>query len=97
MEQSIAKNEVEQAERKPYKRILLGKVTSAKPDKTIIVKIERQVAHPIYKKYFKLSKKMMAHDVNNECKMGDTVRIRECRPLSAHKRWELVEIVQRAK
>ena len=79
------------------RRILMGKVASNKMDKTIVVTIVRQVAHPIYKKYFKRSKRMMAHDPNNECNIGDTVRIRESRPLSAKKRWELVEIVQRAK
>jgi len=80
-----------------HKRILTGKVASNKSDKTIVVKIERQVAHPIYKKYYKQSKKMMANDPNNDCNIGDTVRIKECRPLSARKRWELVEILERAK
>ncbi len=84
-------------ERKPHKRILQGVVTSDKPDKTIIVKVERQVAHPIYKKYYKQSKKFMAHDENNDAHIGDIVRIRENRPLSARKRWVLIEIVERAK
>lgn len=79
------------------KRILVGKVTSNKPDKTIIVSIERQVIHPLYKKYFKRTKKVMAHDPENTCKEGDKVRISECRPLSARKRWMLVEVVERAK
>lgn len=83
--------------KKPHKRILQGVVTSDKPDKTIIVKVERQVSHPIYKKYYKQSKKFMAHDENNEAHVGDTVRIRESRPLSARKRWVLIEIVERAK
>lgn len=82
---------------KSNRRILLGKVSSNKMDKTIVVSIVRQVAHPIYKKYFKRTKKFLAHDPNNECNIGDTVRIRESRPLSAKKRWELIEIVDRAK
>ncbi|MCX6146730.1 MAG: 30S ribosomal protein S17 [Candidatus Kapabacteria bacterium] len=82
---------------KSNKKILQGKVTSNKCDKTITIIVVRQIAHPIYKKYFKRSKKFMAHDELNTCKTGDVVRIRECRPLSARKRWELVEIVQRAK
>lgn len=83
--------------KKPHKRILQGIVTSDKADKTITVKVERQVAHPIYKKYYKQSKKFMAHDENNEAHIGDTVKIRENRPLSARKRWVLIEIVERAK
>lgn len=83
--------------KKPHKRILQGVVTSDKADKTITVKVERQVAHPIYKKYYKQSKKFMAHDENNEARTGDTVKIRENRPLSARKRWVLIEIVERAK
>jgi small subunit ribosomal protein S17 len=79
------------------KRILQGKVISNKPNKTIVIKVERQVAHPIYKKYYKKAKKFMAHDENNECNINDIVRVRECRPLSARKCWELVEIVERAK
>ena len=83
--------------RKVYKRILQGKVHSNKPDKTIIVSIERQVKHPLYKKYYKRTKRVMAHDEQNECNIGDIVRVRESRPLSARKRWELIQIVERAK
>lgn len=82
---------------KSNKRILTGKVKSNKPDKTIIVSVVRQVQHPLYKKYYKRTKRFMAHDPNNECNIGDTVRIRESRPLSARKRWELIEIVDKAK
>lgn len=89
-------NETETVKRSS-KRILTGKVKSDKPDKTIVVTVERQVAHPIYKKYFKRRNNFMAHDENNECKKGDTVKIIESRPLSANKRWSLVEIVERAK
>lgn len=99
---AISKKEAESSkpaiqEKKSQKRILQGKVTSNKPDKTIVVSIERYVAHPLYKKYYKRTNKFMAHDERNECKEGDVVRIKECRPLSARKRWELVEIVERAK
>ncbi|MFY8161050.1 MAG: 30S ribosomal protein S17 [Candidatus Kapaibacteriota bacterium] len=79
------------------KRILEGKVTSNKANKTITVSVERQISHPLYRKYFKRSKKFMAHDEENLCNIGDTVRIKESRPLSARKRWTLVEVVERAK
>lgn len=81
----------------PVKKILQGKVTSNKADKTIVVAVERQVRHPLYKKYFKRTKKFMAHDPNNECGIGDFVKIKEYRPLSKMKRWMLVEIVTKAK
>lgn len=80
------------------RKVKIGKVVSAKKmDKTIIVAVERQVAHPIYKKYFKKTNTFMAHDAENSCNEGDTVRIMETRPLSARKRWRLVEILERAK
>lgn len=82
---------------KSNKRILQGVVVSNKPNKTIIVKIVRQVAHPLYKKYYKRSKKIMAHDEKNECNVGDTVRVIESRPISKMKRWSLIEIIERAK
>ena len=85
------------AAKKATKKILQGKVVSNKPDKSIVIKVERQVSHPIYQKYYKKTKKFMAHDERNECNIGDIVRIRECRPLSARKCWELVDIVERAK
>jgi len=67
-----------------------GVVVSDKMDKTIVVKVERRYQHPIYKKYIRRSKKYHAHDETNQCKTGDTVSIRECRPLSKLKRWEVV-------
>lgn len=73
-----------------------GKVVSNKADKTIVVAIERQVAHPLYRKYFKQTTKVMAHDEKNECNVGDVVKVIESRPLSARKRWALVEIIERA-
>ncbi len=79
------------------KKILTGVVVSNKANKTITVKTERQVAHPLYKKYYKVSKKITAHDENNECGEGDTVRVIEIRPLSKSKRWNLINIVDKAK
>ena len=84
-------------ERKSHKRILQGKVTSNKAEKTIIVAVERQVMHPLYKKYYKSTKRFMAHDEEQTCNIGDVVRIKECRPLSARKRWMFEAIVTRAK
>lgn len=74
-----------------------GIVTSDKMDKTITISVERRVKHPIYGKFVKSTKKFKAHDENNECKTGDTVKIMETRPLSKTKRWRLVEIIERAK
>lgn len=78
------------------KKIRQGKVVSNKGDKTIVVTIERQVMHPLYKKYFKQTKRFMAHDEENTCQIGDVVKIIESRPLSARKRWRLIEVVERA-
>lgn len=72
------------------KRILQGVVVSDKQDKTIVVKVERRVRHPLYEKFIKRSKKYAAHDETNSCKTGDIVRIRECAPISKSKTWELV-------
>ncbi len=74
----------------------VGRVVSDKMDKTIVVSVERLSRHPLYKRVIRLSTKFKAHDEGNEAHMGDTVRIEESRPLSATKRWRLVEIVQRA-
>ncbi|MDY0081860.1 MAG: 30S ribosomal protein S17, partial [Ignavibacteriaceae bacterium] len=74
-----------------------GVVVSNKMDKTITVAIERRVPHPIYKKFFKKTTKLMAHDEKQECALGDKVKIMETRPLSKNKRWRLVEIVEKAK
>lgn len=75
----------------------IGIVTSDKMDKSISVSIQRQIKHPIYGKFIKQTSKIMAHDETNDANVGDTVRIMETRPLSRHKRWRLVEIVERAK
>ena len=75
----------------------VGKVVSDKMDKTIVVAVEDHVKHPLYKKIVKRTYKLKAHDENNECKVGDTVKVMETRPLSKDKRWRLVEIIERAK
>ena len=75
----------------------IGFVVSNKMEKTITVAIERRVPHPIYKKYFKKTTKLMAHDEKRECNIGDKVKIMETRPLSSKKRWRLLEIVEKAK
>ena len=73
-----------------------GLVVSDKMDKTIVVAIEDNVRHPLYKKIIKRTVKLKAHDENNECGVGDTVKVMECRPLSKDKRWRLVEIIKKA-
>ena len=72
------------------RRVLQGIVTSDSMDKTVTVKVERRVMHPIYKKFIVRSKKYLAHDETNRSKVGDNVRIRECRPISKRKCWEIV-------
>jgi small subunit ribosomal protein S17 len=72
------------------KRVLQGVVVSDKNDKTVVVEVERRVMHPIYKKFIRRTKRYHAHDAANTCKVGDVVRIQECRPISKLKRWELV-------
>jgi small subunit ribosomal protein S17 len=75
----------------------IGIVVSNKMQSSIVVAVETKVKHPIYGKYMRSTSKFMAHDANNECGIGDTVRIMETRPLSKMKRWRLVEIVEKAK
>ena len=72
------------------KRVMDGTVVSDKMDKTIVVRVERRGMHPLYKKFISRAKKYAVHDENNTCKIGDQVRIRECRPLSKRKHWEIV-------
>ena len=74
----------------------IGKVVSDKMDKTIVVAVETSVKHPLYKKIVKTTYKLKAHDENNECAIGDKVKVMETRPLSKDKRWRLVEIVEKA-
>ncbi len=77
-------------------RTVTGRVTSDKMDKTIAVTIERLIKHPVYGKYIKRRTKVLAHDEENSCSVGDFVAIAECRPVSKHKAWKLVEIVEHA-
>ena len=74
-----------------------GKVVSNRMDKTIVVAVEDHVKHPLYKKVVKSTYKLKAHDENNECNIGDTVKVMETRPLSKDKRWRLVEIIEKAR
>jgi small subunit ribosomal protein S17 len=72
------------------RRVIQGIVVSDKMDKTVIVEVERLVMHLLYKKFIRRSKKYSAHDENNACKVGDVVSIRECKPISKNKRWEVL-------
>lgn len=85
------------AVRTSRRKVRVGKVVSNKMQKSIVVSIERRVPHPIYKKYFKRTTNLMAHDEQGQAGIGDTVKIMETRPLSKQKRWRLVEIVEKAK
>ena len=84
-------------EQRALRKTRVGVVVSDKMDKTITVAIVRKIQHPIYKKYFKKTTKLLAHDEKRECRIGDKVKIMETRPLSKLKRWRLVEIVEKAK
>ncbi len=75
----------------------VGRVVSDKMDKTVVVAIQDSVKHPLYKKVIKRTVRLKAHDENNECRVGDRVRVMETRPLSKDKRWRLVEIIEKAK
>lgn len=79
------------------RKVRVGKVVSDKMDKTIVVAITDNVKHPLYGKIMKRTHKLKAHDENNDCNIGDRVRVMETRPLSKDKRWRLVEIIERAK
>ena len=85
------------SERTTSRKTRTGKVISDKMDKTIVVAVEDRVAHPLYKKIIKRTYKLKAHDENNECGVGDIVKVMETRPLSKDKRWRLVEIIEKAK
>jgi small subunit ribosomal protein S17 len=78
-------------------RLLQGKVVSNKMDKTVTVSVERMVKHPTYGKYIRRTTKLLAHDENNECKEGDTVSIKPCRPMSRRKSWVLVRVLERGR
>ena len=80
-----------------FRKTRVGMVVSDKMDKTVVVAIEDRIQHPLYKKIVKSTYKLKAHDENNECGIGDKVRVMETRPLSKDKRWRVVEIVEKAK
>jgi len=80
-----------------FRKTRVGVVVSDKMDKTVVVAIQDRVRHPLYKKIVKRTYKLKAHDENNECVVGDKVRVMETRPLSKEKRWRLVEIIEKAK
>ena len=84
-------------EERNLRKTRTGKVVSDKMDKTIVVAVEDHVKHPLYKKIVKRTYKLKAHDEQNECRVGDTVKVMETRPLTKDKRWRLVEIVEKAK
>ena len=85
------------AEARGMRKTRIGVVVSDKMDKTIVVEIRTRVRHPLYGKIMNRTNKIKAHDENNECGIGDTVRVMETRPLSKDKRWRLVEIIEKAK
>jgi small subunit ribosomal protein S17 len=87
----------QQATERNARKTRVGLVVSDKMDKTVVVAIERRMAHPVYGKMMTRTKKLKAHDEENSAKAGDTVRIMETRPLSKDKRWRLVEIIERAR
>lgn len=92
---AVAEEEV--TKQRNERKTRIGVVVSDKMDKTIAVSVQRRLQHPIYGKYVKKSKKFIAHDENNDCGIGDTVRIMETRPMSRRKRWRLVQIIEKAK
>jgi len=79
------------------RKVRTGKVVSDKMDKTIVVAIQDKVRHPLYKKIINRTSKVKVHDENNECRIGDRVRIMETRPLSKDKRWRLIQVIEKAK
>ena len=82
-------------EKRNLRKTRIGKVTSNKMEKTIVVAVEDSVKHPLYNKIIKRTYKLKAHDKNNECNIGDTVKVMETKPISKDKRWRLVEIVKK--
>ena len=87
----------ETAQNRGMRKTRVGVVVSDKMDKTIVVKLTTRVKHPLYSKYIQKTTKIKAHDENNECGIGDTVKVMETRPLSKDKHWRLVEIIEKAK
>ncbi len=83
-------------EERNLRKVMIGKVVSDKMDKTVVVAVETSVRHKVYNKIIKRTYKLKAHDEANECKIGDTVKVMETRPLSKDKRWRVVEIMEKA-
>ena len=83
-------------EERNLRKVMIGKVVSDKMDKTVVVAVETSVRHKVYNKIVKRTYKLKAHDEANECKIGDTVKVMETRPLSKDKRWRVVEVVEKA-
>jgi small subunit ribosomal protein S17 len=79
------------------RKVRVGRVVSNKMEKSCVIAVERKVKHPLYGKFMKKTTKLMVHDENNDCGIGDTIKVMETRPLSKNKRWRLVEIVEKAK
>jgi small subunit ribosomal protein S17 len=94
---STQQEQVQSAAERGRRKVRQGVVVSDKMDKTVIVRIDRQMRHPLYKKIVRRSSKLAAHDEANDAHMGDTVRVMETRPISKNKRWRVVEVVERAK
>lgn len=86
----------QQAQQQKTAPRLVGRVSSDKMDKTITVVIERRIRHPLYGKFITRTQKVHAHDESNDCKIGDTVMVEQCRPLSKSKSWRLIEVIERA-
>ena len=84
-------------DKRAQRKVRAGVVVSNKMDKTVVVAIAERTKHPLYKKIVKRTIKFMAHDENNECNVGDKVRIMETRPLSRHKNWRVVEVIEKAR
>jgi small subunit ribosomal protein S17 len=97
MAEETTNGTVETAEERNKRRVLRGVVTSDKMDKTAVIEVTTLKQHPLYGRTVKRTKKFKAHDENNECGVGDTIEIMECRPLSREKRWRMVRIVEKAK
>ncbi|AZR74727.1 30S ribosomal protein S17 [Anoxybacter fermentans] len=84
------------AKERGKRKILVGTVVSDKMDKTVVFEVERRTQHPLYKRVIRRTKRYKAHDENNECRVGDKIKVMETRPLSKEKRWRVVEIIERA-
>ena len=92
----MAQAKSEEAGQRPLRKVRQGVVVSDKMNQSIVVRVDRTIRHPLYKKVMRRSKRYMAHDQENTGQVGDVVRIMECRPISRNKRWRLVEVLQKA-